>query len=293
MKNLSKKDCDKLLIGKTIAITGSTGVLMSEVCKKLLTLGANLLLLNRNETKTNIQIANLKADYPNATIEYLPIDLEDMTSVKNAVEILKTRDIDILYLSAGAYNIPRHICDTGFDNIFQINFISHYYLAKELLPYLKENAKIIAIGSIAHDYSKLDENDIDFRYQKKASRAYGNAKRFLMYSLYELAKREKTNLSIAHPGVTLTDMTNHYPKAINWLVKIGIKLFFPSVKKASLSLVQAVLENTDYHEWIGPKIFNIWGNPTKKKLSTCTTIESEKIYNFAEKIYNEIKKNEK
>ena len=88
----------------------------------------------------------------------------------------------------------------------------------------------MAVSSIAYNYSKIDENDIDFSTRKRASKAYGNSKRFLTFALHELCKNEKVNLAVVQPGVTLTNMTNHYPKAINWLVKIGIKLLFPSLK---------------------------------------------------------------
>ena len=110
-----------------------------------------------------------------------------------------------------------------------------------------------------------------------------------MFSLFELFKEEKdVTLSICHPGITLTNMTNHYPKAINWLVKIGIKLIFPNPKKACRSIVYALEISTPYHYWIGPKIFNVYGKPKIKKLKTCSIAESEKIYKIAENIYKNL-----
>ena len=106
----------------------------------------------------------------------------------------------------------------------------------------------------------------------------------------ELCKKENVNLSIVHPGLTLTAMTNHYPKAINWLVKFIIGLFCPSAQKASLSLVKGVFENTNHSEWIGPPILQVYGKPKKLKLKTSSDEESKKIYEIAEKIYNNIKK---
>ena len=125
------------------------------------------------------------------------------------------------------------------------------------------NGKIIAVSSIAHNYSKIDENDIDFSTRKQHSKVYGNAKRFLTHSLIELCKQENFNLSIVHPGLTLTEMTNHYPKAINWLVKLFIGLFCPSTQKASLSLIKGVFDTTSNYEWIGPPIFQVYGKPKK------------------------------
>ncbi len=291
--NINKwiKENSQDLTGKTIAITGSTGTLANELVKILANLRANLILLNRNKEKTTLQIKELLSINPNIKIEFIACDLENFESVKSAVEILKQKNIDILYLCAGAYNIPRFKTNLGYDNVFQINFMSHYYMAKELLNNIKAvNGKIVAVSSIAHNYSKINELDIDFSTQKKHSKVYGNAKRFLTFSLMELCKIEQVNLSIVHPGLTLTEMTNHYPKAINWLVKLFIGMFCPSQQKASLHLIKGVLENTGYYEWIGPPILQVYGKPKKIKLKSCSNQESKKIFEIAEDIYNDIKK---
>ena len=99
---------------------------------------------------------------------------------------------------------------------------------------------------------------------------------------------QEVELSIVHPGITLTNMTSHYHKAINWLVKIGVKLLFPNPKKASLNILYGINHYTVYHEWIGPSLFNIWGKPKIKKLKTCSKKESNIIFQIAEKIYKNI-----
>lgn len=277
------------LTGKTVAITGSTGALANELVFQLAKLNAILILINRNKEKTERQITNLTTLFPNIKIEFVECDLSNFESVKKATEILKSKHIDILYLAAGIYNVKRYITNTNFNNIFQTNFVSHYYMTKELLPNIKSsNGKVVAVSSIAYNYSKIDETDIDFSTSKKSSKVYGNSKRFLMFALQELAKNEDFNLSTVHPGVTLTTMTNHYPKAINWLVKLGIKLIFPNVKIASLSLVKGIFENTKQFEWIGPKILNIWGKPKKQKIKNIDKIESKKIFEIAENIYKNL-----
>ena len=279
------------LQGKTVAITGSTGGLMKNIVKVFASLCTNFIFLNRNEEKTKKQIDELTLLYPNIKIEFIACDLSNFENVKSATEKLKQKHIDILYLSAGVYNVKRYNTDLGYDNVFQTNFISHYYIAKELLTNLKAvNGKIVAVSSIAYNYSKIDTNDIDFSTTKKHSKVYGNSKRFLTYSLMELCKIENVDLSIVHPGVTLTEMTNHYPKAINWFVKIFIKLFLPNNEKASLSLIKGLFENTSYGKWIGPKIFNVWGKPKLNKLKSFNLNEVHKTYEIAENIYNKIKK---
>lgn len=278
---------------KTIAITGSTGGLGKELCLHLASLGANLLFLNRSEKKS-MQLKNLICEkYPNVNIEFVQVDMQDFKSVKKATDELKLKDIDILLLNAGAYKLPRLKTDLGYDNVFQINFISPYYMVRELLPTLREkkDSKVVVVGSIAHNYSKLNENDIDFSENKKCNHVYGNAKRFLMFSLYELFKGESgVKLSICHPGITYTNITSHYPKLINKIIKYPMKVIFMSPRKASLTIVKAAFDETNYHTWIGPSAFNIWGYPRKYNLNTTTAVESYRIGCIAESIYNEIKK---
>lgn len=277
------------LKGTTIAITGSTGGIANYVVSVLASLDANFVFINRNKKKTEKQINELISLYPNIKIEYVPCDLSNFESVRSATNILKQKHIDILYLCAGAYNIPRHKTSLGYDNVFQINFISQYYLAKKLLNNIKSvNGKIVAVSSIAHNYSKIDENDIDFSTCKKHSKVYGNAKRFLTFSLMELCKNENINLSIVHPGLTLTEMTNHYPKAINWLVKLMIGAFCPNIKKASRSLIKGIFETTNHHEWIGPPILQVYGKPKKIKLKSCSIEESKQIFERTEDIYTKL-----
>lgn len=278
------------LSGKTIAITGSTGKLANYVVHVLAELGSNFIFLNRNKEKTEKQIEELISLYPISKFEFIECDLSNFESVKSATEKLKQKHIDILYLSAGVYNVGRFKTDLGFDNIFQTNFVSHFYIAKKLSQQIKAiNGKIVAVSSIAHNYSKIDENDIDFSSRKKHRKVYGNAKRFLTFALMEYCKKENINLSVVHPGLTLTEMTNHYHKAINWLVKAFIGLFCPSTEKASLSLIKGVFDTTNHHEWIGPPFLQVYGKPKKIKLRTCCEKESEKLYQIAEEIYCKIK----
>lgn len=277
------------LKGKTVAVTGSTGGLGQELCKNLASLGANLILVDRNFVRSEAFANILRKDFC-VTVNLVTADLEDFSSVKSATEILKNIPIDIFIHNAGAYSIPRKICDTGYDNVFQINFVSPYYMIKSLLPLLRERkGRVMVVGSIAHNYNKLDQNDIDFSKHTAASSVYGNAKRFLMFSLYELFKNETdVKLAVTHPGVTFTNITAHYPKLIFAIIKYPMKIIFMKPEKAALSLIKGCFEETEYHSWIGPRFLNVWGSPKKQMLKTCTPAESKKIGEIAEEVFKKV-----
>ncbi len=270
------------LSGKTVAITGSTGGIGIQLCKELSVLGANLILVDRNYEKSVALAKKLN----NTNIDFVTCDLEDFESVKNATKVLNSKKIDVFIHNAGAYKIGRKITEIGFDNIFQINFASPYYITRELS---KSVEKFVVVGSIAHNYSKLDENDIDFRTQKACSKVYGNAKRFLMFSLFEFFKNDSKKLAVTHPGITFTNITNHYPKLIFAIIKYPMKIVFMKPSLAAKSVLKGVFESTDYHCWFGPKWFNIWGKPNCKKLKTCSIEESKKIDKISNEIYKKIR----
>jgi len=274
------------LKGKTVAISGATGGIGSILCDYFAYLGANIICLDRNVEKSNKLINKLKEKYPYLYAQHVTLDLENFDLVKNVCEQLKEIDIDYLVLNAGAYKIPRHKCSTGFDNVFQINFVSPYYLAVQLAPLLKEKSgRVVAVSSIAHNYSKIDSEDIDFSTRKAASLVYGNAKRFLTYSLFEYFNDDLT-LSIAHPGITLTNITAHYPKLIFAIIKHPMKVIFMSPKKAALSILMALFIGCNKNEWIGPHILNIWGLPKKTVLKTASINESKQISLIANMLFD-------
>lgn len=280
------KNTGDALLHKTIAISGSTGGLGKALCRHIAAAGGNIIMLDRSKDKTTALRDELKKEFPKISTCHIPLDLEDFESVKNAAKSLLKSPPDYLLLNAGAYSIPRHKTSLGFDNVFQINCLSPYYLARQILPEIeKKGGKIIAVGSIAHNYSKTDESDIDFSKQTRASRVYGNAKRRLMFSLWNL---DNPAIAVAHPGITFTGITAHYPKLIFAIIKHPMKIIFMKPKKAALPIMRAFSEKTEKNEWLGPGIFSIWGAPKKQTLNTCSAEEQAKIAAAMEQIYNEI-----
>lgn len=280
------------LDGKTVAVTGTTGGIGVHLCRHLAALGADLVFINRNLSRSQAQKVELKEQFPNINIEILTVDLEDFQSVKAVTEQLKALPLDGFIHNAGAYSIPRRICDTGFDNVFQINFVSPYYIIRELMPDLQaRNGCAVAVGSIAHNYSKIDPKDVDFSTYRAASKVYGNAKRHLTYGLLELfSGQQSARLAIAHPGITFTNITAHYPKVIFALIKHPMKIIFMRPKKAALCVLDGLFEVCTPHQWIGPRWFDIWGLPKRKALKTASPDERRQIADRGEKIYRDLKK---
>lgn len=271
------------LKNKNVAISGATGGIGQELCRHLAYLGANLLLLDRNSERSNAWIEKLKVEFPSLNAQHLRLDLSDFDTVKTVTEELQKSTPDYLIFNAGAYHVPRYTTSVGHDNVFQINFLAPFYMARMLLPAMKERGgRIVAVGSIAHNYSHIDLKDMEFLTRTQSSKVYGNAKRFLMFSLFGLDESE--TIAVAHPGITLTNITAHYPKVIYALIKHPMKVIFMSPRRASLSILAAMVQDAKKNEWFGPALFDIWGLPKKKFLKTCSAEEAKQICQEAEKM---------
>ena len=279
------------LRGVRIAVTGPTGGLGIELCRYLAVQGASLILLDRNAEKSAALQQDLLSCAPQVSLTRIPLDLSDMTSVRAACAELIAQQPDILIHNAGAYSIPRYMTETGLDNVFQINAAAPYYLTRELLPTLREHSgRVVVVGSIAHNYSRTDPDDVDFATRRAASKVYGNAKRRLMFSLYELFREEQTvTLSVVHPGITFTNITAHYPPWLFALIRHPMKWIFMPPARACLCLLRGVYEATPYHHWIGPRIWDVWGLPKRKRLHTCSETESRAIAEQMDALYHKLK----
>ncbi len=285
MKRWFKKHTHSLA-GKRVAVAGATGGIGAPLCRYLAQLGAELVLLCRNEKKAQALMAFLRAECPDLVVSFVPLDLEDSASVTAAGETLAQNPPHVLIHNGGAYAIPRRKTADGVDNVFRINCLSPYQLTQRLLkPMATVGGRVVAVGSIAHNYSKIDLTDVDFSTRTAASKAYGNAKRHLMLALYRRFEDVKgVTLSVVHPGIAFTGITNHYPKWLFWLIKYPMKVIFMPPRRAALSVLEGVFEDTGYGQWIGPWLFDVWGLPCKRTLHTFTRAEAEAAYAAVEKL---------
>ncbi len=282
------KKCKKIsdLSGKTVALTGTTGGLGKEICKSLVLRGADIVLVDRDAEKSSALQKELIKLRGGVTVNRVPLDLSHPERINAAALTIAKYHPDYLVLNAGVYHVPRSRCLGDIDNVFTINFLSHYLLVRAMLPELRKNrGKVIAVGSIAHNYSRTDENDVDFSARTSSALVYGNSKRYLMFALSELLEKEPhVSFTIAHPGITFTGITDHYPPLVFAVIKYPMKVIFSPPRVAAKNIVSGIYENTLKNEWIGPRFFNIWGPPKKHKLTTCPPDERKRIFENAERM---------
>ena len=274
------------LCAKRIAVTGSTGGLGREICADLAARGASLILLDRNRERSEAHAKDLRERF-GIEVTCVALDLESVAAANAALEHLERLMPDIFIHNAGAYAIRRHRCESGYDNVFQINFATPYYLIRRLLPTLRaKNGHVVIVGSIAHHLSRINPEDVDFSTCRSDMRVYGNAKRYLILAAEALiANESEVTLSVTHPGITPTNITAHYPRPIHTLIKPPMRLIFPSPRRAARSVLLGVTDRTDVGVWIGPRVLGVWGRPSKKKRLSVDPDEREIAAKLADEIF--------
>ena len=282
------------LAGKTVAVTGATGGLGREICRGILTLGGSLILLARNPRKLEQLKLSLLEEFPGSCIRGVMADLSDLQSVSRACRQLLTLEPDILVHNAGAYKIPRKTCSTGLDNVFQINFASPYYMTRQLLPMLsRRRGKVVVMGSVACSYSLSDPGDPDFHTRSRCHLVYGNSKRYLMFAFSRLMARwPQVDFAIAHPGITVTAITAHYPKPLYALIRYPMKIIFMHPPAAARGMLRAICQPVPPGFWMGPRFFRVWGNPAVSPLPRCNRAEQQAMDAQAQRLYAEMMQSE-
>ena len=227
------------LVGKTIAITGTTSGTGFVAAKTVAEKGAQVLLLNRKTDRSKISYDLLKSSYSKENLIDIECDLQSFDSVKKAarkITDLCKDGLDVLCNNAGVMALKDQATVDGFDIQMQTNHLSHFLLTKELMPKIKQasekkgEARIVNHSSIARFGAKKLERKY---FEKRGGSLGGNGSnmflstlipqgRWARYSQTKLAnaaftaclhdKFQAENLSIkslvAHPGLAITELQN-------------------------------------------------------------------------------------
>ncbi|SMY26213.1 unnamed protein product [Zymoseptoria tritici ST99CH_1A5] len=199
----------------------------------------------RSREKAEAAIASIKVQAPTADITHLPMDLSDLSSVKQAAEtfLATSTRLDILMNNAGIMGCPPALTKDGFEVQLGTNHVGHALLTKLLLPILQKTAqsaedggkpsdvRIVNVSSAAHLMAPKQglvlEAALTPMSDYQCMVRYGQSKLANIYFTQELAKRYPSIRSISlHPGVVKTN-----------LLQSGIKESYSWVPKVVWSLV--------------------------------------------------------
>ncbi|MFA5938007.1 MAG: oxidoreductase [Sinimarinibacterium sp.] len=204
------------LAGKLALVTGANSGLGLATAQALAAHGAHVVLTCRGQAKADAAMAQIRARTPKAKLEFLELDLSDLTSVRHAADTFKARHkrLDILVNNAGVMGLPLMHTKDGFELLFGTNHLGHFAFAGLLFDRLRaaSGARIVAVASLAHWTGRMPLDDLNWerrRYNKAG--AYSQSKLANLMFALELQRRLDARsvdvLSLAaHPGYAATNI---------------------------------------------------------------------------------------
>lgn len=240
--------------GRTAVVTGANSGLGYHIANALAARGARVIMACRNIEKAKPAVEAIRANYPNAKIEYRLLNLADLTSIIRFAEALRAElpRLDLLINNAGVMALPLSRTRDGFEMQVGTNHLGHFALTGRLLPLMERNpgARIVTVASLAHKMGLIDLDDLNWDSRKYDKwKAYGQAKLANLVFAHELDRRLKAAgaeaISVAaHPGFAATNLLMAGPRLENSLLgkmamAAGGALFAQSADRGAIPILHA------------------------------------------------------
>ncbi len=238
--------------GKRVLITGATNGIGKQAALEIAKLGAEVIIVGRDEVKTRKVCRDIKTASGNSQVDLLVADLSSMEEVRRIADEFRAKyqRLDVLLNNAGASFSQFQTSADGYEMTFALNHFSYYLLSNLLLDILQltarehGEARIINVSSSAHRGAALpaDLSLDDLRDKSKfgSFRNYGASKLANLLFTYELARRlEETDVTVnaLHPGFVNTGLGHNMTGPMLIFLKLMQKLIGRSPEKGAETLV--------------------------------------------------------
>ncbi|OSC41700.1 SDR family NAD(P)-dependent oxidoreductase [Mycobacterium decipiens] len=185
---------------KTIVITGASDGIGAAAARRLSGNGENVVVVGRSESKTKSVAAELGADY-------FVADFADLSQVRALADKIRSEYpcIDVLANNAGGMLTKVHKTADGYEQTYQVNYLSPFLLTTQLLDVLVgSRATVVNTSSAAQKpLQNVSIGDLERTDRRRPSVAYALSKLAIVLFTKELHRRYHTaGLSVAafHPG---------------------------------------------------------------------------------------------
>lgn len=206
------------LEGRTALITGANAGIGYWCAEALAARGARVLLGCRSAERAATASSALLARIPDARLAVVPLDLGSLASITRAADGIDER-LDVVIANAGVKTArPDMRTSDGLDLMMGTNFLGHFALLARIAPVLADDARVVAVGSLAHRFASLRPDAVDRTWKRGALRQYGRSKAALMAFAFELDRRwsRSGRLAVcAHPGYAVDPLSARRPGIVD------------------------------------------------------------------------------
>ncbi|KOU33707.1 short-chain dehydrogenase [Streptomyces sp. WM6373] len=266
--------------GRTAVVTGANSGIGHVTARELARRGASVVLACRSAARGRAAVVRLRAEVPGAEVEFIPLDLADLTSVREFATACGERhpSLDLLVNNAGVMALPYGRTADGFETQFGVNHLGHFALTGLLLPRLRAagaGARIVNVSSGFHVLGKVGFGvdgpletggfggpGAEHGYRRWV--AYGRSKTANLLFTHELGRRfaaagSTITAAAAHPGYAASNLhagaaALEGPTLISRAAAVGnAVLAQPTASGALPTLYAATAPGIGQDAFIGPR----------------------------------------
>ena len=258
-QQLGPELCTEDFTDRLVVITGATSGIGYVTAKKYASHGAEIVCVNRNESKSRELCETLKKHF-DAKCTYLTADftkLEDVHNVGKRLAALGKR-IDVLIHNAGVYFTQKTFTANNLEMVFQTNYLSTFILNNYLKDKFIEqkSGRIIFVNSEAHRFAVWGMDLDDLAWEKSL---YTGLKSYSAAKLAQLLSMIKFTEYFSGTGVTINAMhpgnvTTNSGQTNGPIYKFFKKLFVDRTAKPLENSAEAL-----YYLGVSKKLDNISG----------------------------------
>src|SRR2546425_2023915 len=154
------------LAGKVVLITGATGGIGLEASVAMARLGARVVMVGRDPTKTAQKVDEVRSRSGSSKVESLLCDVSSQAQVRALATafLAKYERLDVLINNAGTVFARRTMTEDNLEATFAVNYLSAFLLTNLLLDLLKKSApaRVVNVASNGHYGGTLDFDDLGF-----------------------------------------------------------------------------------------------------------------------------------
>ena len=227
MKRQPEKNLDPFR-NKLVVITGATSGIGYVTARKYASMGAHILMVNRNPDKSESVCKEIASEF-GVTVEYVIADLALLSDIQRVGQYLLSleKPIDVLIHNAGVHLESRQENPFGLEVNFVVHYLCPLIITKMLIPkYLRDRTgRIILVNSEAYRFAMwgLDLEDLEWKRRRYTGiKAYGAGKLAQLLFMHilsgELAPYRVT-INAMHPGMVRTDSGKDNGKWYHWYKK--------------------------------------------------------------------------
>ncbi|WP_327684365.1 oxidoreductase [Streptomyces sp. NBC_00467] len=260
--------------GRTAVVTGANSGIGLVTARELARKGARVVLACRSESRGREAESVIRAEVSGADVEFRPLDLADLTSVRDFAASYPYDRLDLLINNAGVMALPHSVTADGFETQFGINHLGHFALTGLLLPKLLETpgARVVSLSSFMHAMANIDIGDLNSERSYSPWSAYSRSKTANLLFVHELARRlsaagSDVVAAAAHPGYANTNLQAAGARMAGQKTKerfmqTGNRIFAQSAASGALpTLYAATAPDVRPDSFTGPRILGWRGAP--------------------------------